>query len=177
MVCDVCKEKEATVHLTEIIDGKVIKFNLCEECAKKKGSEMEEHFGLSDLLAGLASLEIDFEEEKQEEEVACPNCGLTYNMFKKIGRLGCSKCYTTFSNKLKPLLKKIHGSTGHIGKAPFVLAKERNTELEIQTLRKKLQQAIDLEKFEEAAKIRDKIKMLDSTKNKNSKKNETKNNA
>ena len=57
MNCDVCGKGDATVHLTEIIDNKITKLHLCEECARKKGAEMEEHFGLSDLLAGLADFE------------------------------------------------------------------------------------------------------------------------
>ena len=56
MLCDVCGKKEATVHLTEIINNNVTKLHICEDCAKEKGAEMEDHFGLSDLLAGLTDL-------------------------------------------------------------------------------------------------------------------------
>ena len=48
MLCDICGKSESTVHLTEIINEKVTKLNLCEACAKAKGAEMEEHFGLND---------------------------------------------------------------------------------------------------------------------------------
>ena len=54
MLCDVCHAKEATVHLTEIINNKITKLHLCEQCAREKSEEMEEHFGLADLLSGLA---------------------------------------------------------------------------------------------------------------------------
>ncbi len=52
MKCQLCNNNEATVHLTEIINNKVSKLHICEECAREKGQEMESHFGLSDLLAG-----------------------------------------------------------------------------------------------------------------------------
>ena len=56
MRCDACKIRDATVHLTEIINNKVTKLHLCEQCAREKSQEMEEHFGLADLLSGLADL-------------------------------------------------------------------------------------------------------------------------
>jgi protein arginine kinase activator len=34
MLCDICKKSEATVHLTQIVDGKMLKVDLCESCAK-----------------------------------------------------------------------------------------------------------------------------------------------
>ena len=90
MSCDICGKNDATVHLTEIVDGEMTKMHLCEECARKKGAEMEEHFGLSDLLAGLADLDVKLP-QKEESKIECPNCGLTYQDFKKIGRLGCGQ--------------------------------------------------------------------------------------
>ena len=66
MTCDICGKKEATVHLTEIVNDKMTKLHLCEECAKEKGAEMEEHFGLSDLLAGLTDLGSTVEPEVME---------------------------------------------------------------------------------------------------------------
>src|SRR3990167_7340363 len=113
MLCDICGKFEATVHLTEIVNEQVTKLHLCEECAKEKGAEMEEHFGLSDLLAGLADMGATLEPEVGEA-VKCPNCGFTYQDFKKLGRLGCSECYDAFKKQLAPLIKRIHGSDRHV---------------------------------------------------------------
>jgi len=90
MLCNVCGKNPATVHLTEIIDNQMNELHLCEECARQKSMQMEQQFGLSDLLAGLA----DFEKPavEKEQNLKCANCGLTYNDFKKIGRLGCGDC-------------------------------------------------------------------------------------
>ena len=117
MTCDICHKKGATVHLTEIINDKVTKLHLCEHCAREKGEEMEGHFGLSDLLAGLTDLGIKAEPQIISK-TKCPKCGFTLHDLRKIGRLGCSTCYDAFKDQLAPLLKQIHGSDRHIGKIP-----------------------------------------------------------
>src|SRR3989338_3889707 len=160
MLCDVCAKNTATVHLTEIIDDQMNELHLCEECARQKSAQMEQQFGLSDLLAGLA----EFEKPTKEVEAVglkCPNCGLTYTYFKKIGRLGCGECYTIFKKYLGPLLKKIHGSTMHLGKTPLKTPKVTRKKPDLQELRDKLQKAIEAEAFEEAAKVRDQIRELE----------------
>jgi len=165
MVCDVCGKKEATVHLTEIVNDKMTKLHLCEDCAKEKGAEMEEHFGLSDLLAGLADLGPSIEPEITDT-IKCHSCGFTYRDFKKVGRLGCSECYEAFKKQLGPILKRIHGADRHAGKVPLTLGKTVKDTRNLQELKIKLEKAIQSEEFEEAARLRDKIKELE-IKNKN----------
>jgi len=158
MLCDICGKKEATVHLTEIINDQMTKLHLCEECAKKKGSEMEEHFGLADLLAGLADLGTSVTTVK-EKKIKCPSCGLTYSDFKRLGKLGCGQCYETFKSYLMPLIKRIHGSDVHMGKIPHKKGKlPKPKHVDIEELKKRLKKAIELEEFEEAARLRDEIK-------------------
>jgi len=162
MLCNICNKNPATVHLTEIIDGQMSELHICEECARKKSQAMEQQFGLSDLLAGMA----DFDKPKNETAavaslVKCPSCALTYADFKKIGRLGCGECYNTFKKYLGPLLKRIHGSTQHTGKFPLKAEKVLKKMMNIQELRIRLNKAIESEAFEEAAKIRDQIKGLE----------------
>jgi protein arginine kinase activator len=149
------------VHLTEIIDEQMNELHLCEECAHQKSLQMEQQFGLSDLLGGLAEFEKPIKEKETAITVKCANCGLTYADFKKIGRLGCSECYTAFKRYLGPLLKKVHGSIIHFGKSPFKVTKVSDKKADLQSLRNQLQRAIETEAFEEAARIRDKIKELE----------------
>lgn len=165
MQCDICHKNEATVHLTEIIDNQITELHLCEECARQKGSQMEQHFGLADLLAGLADLGQQFE-APGKTEVKCSNCGLTYQDFRRIGRLGCSVCYETFRDSLGVLLKRIHGSTQHLGRAPTKVVTAVRKKTEIDTLRVKLARAIEMEEFEEAAKLRDTIRAQEAKKGK-----------
>jgi len=165
MLCDICKKNKATVHLTEIVDDQMNELHLCEQCAKQKSVQMEQQFGLADLLAGLTDLGKQTKEDiSQVTALRCPNCGLSYEEFRKTGRLGCSKCYATFKRYLSSLLKKIHGSNQHQGKTPLKVPKAVKVKSELQELRDRLHQAVIAEEYEEAAKIRDKIRNLEKKK-------------
>ena len=161
MQCDLCGKKKATVHLTEIVDEQMSEMHLCEDCAREKSVQMEQQFGLADLLAGLA----DFGKQIKETEkvkLECPNCGMNYDDFRKFGRLGCSDCYEAYKVHLSALLKKIHGSNHHFGKSPVripKLTKKKGDDLH--ELRMQLQQAIDSEDFERAAELRDRIREME----------------
>ena len=160
MLCELCKQAQATVHLTEIVNEQMTELHLCETCANQKGAQVESHFGLSDLLSGLA----DFSKTQEPEEVSsrvCPTCGMTYEDFRKVGRLGCADCYPTFKRSLGSLLKRIHGSPIHLGKSPARLVKPAKAKTELAELKKKLEQAIDNEEFEEAAKLRDQVRRFE----------------
>lgn len=162
MVCDVCGKKKATVHLTEIIDEQMSEMHLCEECAREKSVHMEQQFGLADLLAGLA----DFGKQVKDPEkvsIKCPNCTMSYDDFRKFGRLGCSDCYEAFKVHLSALLRKIHGSNQHFGKVPAKIpTADREKMGDLQELKHQLQQAIQMEDFEKAAELRDKIRDLEN---------------
>lgn len=158
MLCELCKQTQATVHLTEIVNDQMTELHLCEACANQKGAQVESHFGLSDLLSGLA----EFGKVQEPEDVstkACATCGMTYDDFRKVGRLGCSECYTTFKRSLGALLKRIHGSPLHLGKSPIRLIKPgKMAKTELFELKRKLERAIENEEFEEAARLRDQIR-------------------
>ncbi|MFA6349886.1 MAG: UvrB/UvrC motif-containing protein [Candidatus Omnitrophota bacterium] len=160
MLCNICNKNKATVHLTEIIDDQMKELHLCEECARNKSAAMESQFGLSDLLAGMAQSDKP-SVDKDASLARCLNCGLTFADFKKIGRLGCGDCYISFRKYLVPLLKRIHGSSQHLGKSPQKVTRVMKKKIDIQDLRIRLQKAIEQEAFEEAAKLRDAIKELE----------------
>lgn len=158
MLCCVCKEKPATVHLTEIKGDKVQKVDLCEACAKSKGVN-DSSFALADLLLGLgASQEID--QSAAGGELKCPHCGFTQADFKKSGRLGCPDCYSTFVEGLEGLLKTMHKGIKHVGKVPEALRRTRESADRLKSLQKKLAKAIEEENFEQAATLRDEIKKV-----------------
>lgn len=159
MLCDVCGKNQATVHLTEIINEQMTELHLCEQCAREKGAQMEQQFDLSDFLAGLADIGAQIPEGAGD--VRCARCGMTYADFRKLGRLGCGDCYSSFRKNLAPLLKRIHGSSHHTGKAPVSARKFTRLRDELAGLRVKLAHAIEGEHFEEAARIRDQIRTLE----------------
>ncbi|MCK5083654.1 MAG: UvrB/UvrC motif-containing protein [Candidatus Omnitrophica bacterium] len=162
MQCDICSKKKATVHLTEIVDDQMSEMHLCEECARQKSVQMEQQFGLADLLAGLADFGKPTKEDARES-IKCSNCGMTYDEFRKFGRLGCGQCYESFKMHLSTLLKKVHGSNHHLGKSPVKIPQSEKKKIEsFQELKMQLQQAIQREDFERAAEIRDKIRDLEN---------------
>ncbi len=169
MLCDECGKNKATVHLTEIVNEQITKLNLCESCAKQKGSDVEQHFGIADLLAALSDVETPSQPAVPGAPVLknkCAQCGLTYEDFKKVGRLGCAECYKSFRTSLAPLLKRIHGSNQHSGKTPSPVALKEfkvssKISEELENAKEELQKAIRKEEFEEAATLRDKIKFLE----------------
>jgi protein arginine kinase activator len=159
MQCCVCKEKPATVHLTQIVGDKMQKLDLCEECAKAKGINDPTSFAMADLMLGLgASQELD--PSIAGVELKCPRCGFSQADFKKTGRLGCPECYQTFAEGLAGLLKTMHKGTRHLGKAPEALRKSRESADRLKLLQKKLAKAIETEDFETAAMLRDEIKTI-----------------
>ena len=164
MKCDMCGKNEASVHLTEVINDKVSKLHLCEECSKAKGEEMQAHFGLTDLLSGLMDLSSSEGEGFSREDVGiqCPDCAMTYSDFQKNGRLGCGKCYDVFQKNLSELLRKIHGADRHVGKVPFASREVREGHKDIQKLRIELNDLVKKEELEKAALLRDKIKDLEN---------------
>jgi len=159
MQCCVCKEKPATVHLTQIVGDKMQKLDMCEECAKAKGINDPTSFAMADLMLGLgASQELD--QSAAGAELKCPRCGFSQADFKKSGRLGCPDCYKTFAEGLAGLLKTMHKGTRHTGKVPEALRATRESNDRLKMLQKKLAKAIDSEDYETAAGLRDEIKSL-----------------
>ena len=160
MLCDVCKSNQATVFLTQIVDGKMQKVNLCKPCAKEKGIDDPLNFGLADQFLGLGeALEI----EHGGATPKCPACGFSQADFKKTGRLGCAECYETFSEGLNSLLKAMHKGTRHTGKVPAHISRRLERETALKTLQRDLQKAVADENYESAAQIRDQLKQLEAS--------------
>jgi protein arginine kinase activator len=158
MLCDICKQNVATVHLTQMVEGKTKKVDLCESCSKAKGVDDPTGFSLADLLLGLgAAQEMEQASASAGGELKCPHCGFTQADFKKTGRLGCAECYTTFAEGLESLLRTMHKGTKHVGKAPQILKQSQDLTDKLKTLQKKLEKAISEEDFEAAVHLRDDI--------------------
>lgn len=157
MNCDVCKASQATVFLTQIVDGKMQKVNLCESCSKEKGVTDPTGFALADLLLGLGAAQ---EMERGGTVQKCPTCGFSQADFKKTGRLGCAACYQTFSDGLATLLKGMHKGTDHVGKVPARARQSIERETQVRALQRDLRKAVAAEDYESAAQLRDKLKQF-----------------
>jgi len=161
MLCQNCNKKQATIHLTEIInENEKREVHLCEECAKEKGLHYKAHFSIQDLLGSL----INMPQNREMAEMAsatCPVCGITYTEFRTSGRFGCMSDYRTFGAGLDPLFDKIHHARRHRGKVPLRRGQDLDAEEKLADMKEHLAEAIDREDYEEAARLRDSIQSME----------------
>jgi protein arginine kinase activator len=158
MLCDLCHNHIATVHLTEIIDEKVTELHICQGCAKSKTEELKQQLNISDFVGGLIP---GGQNREKDTNLKCSCCGISFYDFKKKGRLGCANCYVAFKAQLVPLIKKIHGSVHHRGKFPHHVGEDLVIGEKVKVLKARLERAIQLEEYEEAANLRDQIRELE----------------
>ncbi len=158
MVCESCGERDAVVQLTKVVDGSVTQVHLCEKCAADQGVETTVAAPKTPLTSLLQSVQQQLA-GGATDQARCTFCQATYKDFRASGRLGCARCYGTFETQLRDLLQRVHGATRHTGRqygppAPDQLQRA-STVLE---LREQLRRAIELEQFEQAARLRDQLK-------------------
>ena len=161
MLCDSCKERDAVVHVTQIQGSAVTQLNLCEKCAADRGvdtpSAMPKH-PLGEFLHAVQQQVT----APSADGVKCHFCGMTLREFRSAGRWGCARCYATFEQSMRELLRRVHGSSRHVGRSyrpPQPESIARSTELT--DLREQLRRAVEAEQFELAADLRDKIRVLE----------------
>jgi len=159
MLCQNCQQRAANVHFTQIKNNSKVDIYLCEKCAQEMSqAEFVAPFGFNDLINGLFGSQI-----KQEipVDLKCSNCGMEYGEFLETSRVGCAQCYKAFGPKLDPIIKRLHGNAEHRGKVPTRVSSNLNIPKEIEKLKKLLSESIQREEYEEAAKIRDRIRSLE----------------
>ncbi len=158
MLCDLCHKNTATVHLTEIINGKIMELHICHECAHLRADEFKHQLNITEFLGEVTARE---SREDDSDSLCCPFCGINFDDFKKKGLLGCARCYTAFGHRLIAIIKKIHGTLYYRGKISPAVSEEVILDKKLADLRKRLERSVQIEAYEEAANIRDKIKELE----------------
>jgi protein arginine kinase activator len=161
--CDSCN-KPATVHLTEIRNGKKIEKHLCEQCAaQSEGLPVKSHTPINELLTNFVMAHSGL--QKGAAEATCEGCGITWAEFRQGGLFGCANDYTVFEKDLTPLLQRAHeGATHHVGKVPTRrggTGVPMKRQIDLSKLRKELGKAVEAEDYERAAKLRDQIKQAE----------------
>jgi len=172
MYCEKCKNREATVHLTEIIKEVKSEAHLCEFCAREIGlnSKLSDFkISLPEMLSFLDISEID--ETASSER--CGVCGTEFAEYSKTGVLGCASCYQSFREHIIPVLKRYHGSADHIGRIPSSYKSQqqpllidgnflvdRSPDFSISELQRMLEEAVSDERYEEAADSRDRMRLI-----------------
>lgn len=181
MLCENCGKHQANIKYTTILNGIKKEMILCEECANKMGIEEEFHFNMPmdfpSFLGGFLDSYADSDllpNFGKPEQLKCDQCGMTYDEFSSLGKFGCANCYNVFSRRIDPILKNLQNSNRHVGRKgkllgkvkPIIKKKVDGKQEEKQTkkidstegLKQELKQAIQEERYEDAAKLRDEIK-------------------
>lgn len=171
MLCQNCGENEANTRYTQIINGEKKEMFLCEECSHKLGiNNMNLNMPI-DFASFLGGILEDYDNDfirigAGEKEEKCEYCNMTYDEFIENGKIGCANCYKIFQPKIDSILKRLDGNTEYLGrkskahKMKETQIKKETNKHDIEKLQMKLKQAIQEERYEEAAKIRDEIKNM-----------------
>lgn len=168
MLCENCHKREASVHQTMITNGEREEHHLCEVCAREAGTLPDFSFpnlSVQQLLGSFLGQEAfggPAVKPSLKAEPTCRHCGMTYSEFAESGVLGCAKCYQEMEPHLLPLIKRIQGTTSHSGKVPKRTGGIARKRRELEGLRRNLEQAIQNEQYEEAARVRDQIKQMEA---------------
>lgn len=169
MICENCKERPASVIITKGYMGESIEHHLCETCAFQSDtfhfSPNEEPLSIQQILSQWFGGDIFQAQPKRQgarsHQLECPECNLTFNKFLDIGKFGCSTCYETFRERLPNVFGKLHnGQSTHSGKIPSSFNELYAIKRKIEEIRIKMQEAVEAERFEEAAALRDEAKLL-----------------
>lgn len=161
MTCQRCS-REASVHLSETVDGHRRDLHLCGPCARKAGLTPPDPPPNAALEAIVDHLIVQHVGELVGElaRTACPLCGLQFMEFRTGGRFGCPNDYDAFVHGLLPVLRNAHGATRHVGKSPrHRPTAGKSSRLQ---LRARLREAIAREDYELAATIRDQLRQEDA---------------
>jgi len=160
MNCQICNKNEATIHLTEITNGLRTEMHICERCAASQQISIKSQVSVNELLTNLLASQPSDDEllGPSGQKASCPCCGFTLSHFTKEAVLGCPYDYEVFEKAFLPLIKKAHdGRTIHCGKVPSRTPPDAKKQIELLNMRQKLNEAIQSEDYEAAAKLRDKI--------------------
>lgn len=184
MLCERCKMREANIKYTEVINGIKTEHNLCAQCAKEMdfgpySAMFDGEFPLEKLLSDLLGISRESREESQTSGIVCPTCKTSYDTFVEKSCFGCQDCYSVFDPLIRDNIKKLQGSSQHVGKIPKFqkagLAKQEredskvggqlSREKQIIFWQAKLKEALQVEDYEEAAACRDEIRRLQESEN------------
>jgi protein arginine kinase activator len=164
MSCDQCREREAVIHLTQIVNEQVTTLHLCERCAAEKGVESPSGVVKTPLGSFLAAMGKNLPETvaAPRSGETCGRCGGSLQDFRESGRLGCPECYRSFEVPLRDLLRRLHGSTHHVGERYAEHgAAPADGQVESAELREQLRLAVETENFELAAELRDRLRVME----------------
>lgn len=178
-ICSACQKAPATIVIMDLQGGSLTgQQHLCSDCAESMGvvqpklsPKMSVEL-LEDLLGGMAG-KLGATRRREKD---CPGCGMTSREFKQKGRLGCARCYEAFRADLVPLLQRVHEAASHRGRLPATAPPPAAPaaadavpgsagQEQLAELRRRLEEAVRSERYEEAARLRDDLRRAEKGEN------------
>ncbi len=165
MKCDNCGQSEATIHQIHVVNDEIKHLQLCENCAKKQGTEsVSSETGVEEAFSNL--------DGRDANRSTCPSCGMSLDELRKWNKVGCEDCYRTFREQLEPLVHRLHGAERHVSDEVVNPSRQEtetsgkglgkvSTNKKKKMLEKRLEQRIEEEDYERAAELRDRIEEID----------------
>lgn len=167
MLCEKCNTREATVLMTEdTLQGK-INHHFCERCAFEQYEGKQEPYEpltIQQFLSNWFSQPESVSKVRpfQQSSIDCSSCGVSYHQFLEVGKFGCPQCYASFREYLPSVFHKLHtGHAQHTGKVPSNFHAHYALEKKVEEIREQMTVAVQEERFEDAADLRDEANRLE----------------
>ena len=117
---------------------------------------------MGQLSANLKNMQAG-NKDPAKPAMRCPDCGMEFDTCEPVHLImGCASCYRLFSEKFASLFSTIHAGARHEGKFPKKFGTAQFHKREVTRLRGLLQNAVAIEDFEEAARLRDLVRDLET---------------
>ena len=155
--CDCCPNP-AVVHETLVRNGVRTEIHLCAEHAVERGYFLPTNVGPALVVGKLL--------EKATQAAAratksCPACGMTMQVLRESGLVGCAQCYRHFEEELSGLIERTQeGATAHAGRHPAHASTLVDRAAVRNRLARELREAVSREEYERAARLRDEMLAL-----------------
>ncbi len=166
MICQSCQKLQATLHQLDIVyddagNAQVTAVDFCAVCAKKAGLPVPKAASFPKIISMLSKAFLPQSgtgpstptASEPQQDLTCPDCGWTLQDLRKTSRLGCPNDYEVFADYVGEMLERLHGHAEHIDWREDNLLDQLSAELD---------NAIQKEDYETAARIRDRIQELES---------------
>ncbi len=141
-LCQICHHRIAEHKFVRIVGGVETPYRICSHCKALMDNKYKE------LQAEAARKAIP------PEKRVCPVCGSTLQSFSETGVLGCENCYHVFDDYLFEYIRGYHGATTHVG------MDAKPVQVDVEALYRQLADLVKNEDYENAARLRQKIKRL-----------------
>ncbi|MEX1308355.1 MAG: hypothetical protein AB1Z19_07500 [Eubacteriales bacterium] len=171
-MCDICKKNPPTHRVINFTNTKKEVLDICDECYHKRQQGNTLDFIQSMMGAAKA-------QQATEPQHVCRVCGTTSTSFMRTGLVGCDNCYVDLAPEIRQMIRATQGDINHLGKSPInsekteaiktvdeqeiapqeneTIPEEPKAESERLKLKKALEAAVQMEDYEKAIELRDKL--------------------